>query len=160
MDPGLDFRRAEFIPDRLLVPSPHADPERRPRLEGEGEGQPAGLGGAVAGRDGELVAEPGGEEEPGVGRDGPPLGPPLDRLRTARPVRGVAGREQPVRVAPRLPRPDAEDLVNFSRVEQPGQEELILDADQPKGLDPAPPPQERREETPDELAVAPLELAA
>ena len=153
MNPGLEPRVSQRIPDRFLGLAPDADPERQPRLQGGQEVQPTALGGLVARRHRKFLAKPGGEQHPGVGGDRLPFHEPLQALRPGRPVGGVAAGEQPIRVAHRLVRPEPANRRNVGRVEQPGEQELILDVDQLERLDPSPPADQRRQRPVDQPTV-------
>ena len=155
MDPGLQTGLAKLVPDCLLRGAANPDPERQAGLQGVQEGQPACLGRRVAGRHGKLVAEPGGKEQPGVGRNRPASHPPLESLRPGGPAWSIADRHQTIEGPPGLAGPGSADPVDFVGIEQGGKQELILHLKQVKGLDPAPPAAERGHRAQYKVAIAP-----
>ena len=155
MDPRLEPGVAELVPDGLLRTPANADPEGPTGLQGMEERQAAGLGRRVAGRNGELLPQPAGEEDPGIRVDRVAAHPPLEPLRAGRPARRVADGEQQVERTPDLVGPEPADPVDLPGIEQPGERKLILHLNQAEGFDPAPPPQQGRQRPQHQAAVGP-----
>ena len=106
MNPGLEARISERVPDRFFVGTAHAEPERRPRLQRRQKLEPAHLGCGNARRHRQLIPQPGGKEHPRVGIDGAFSQPALQSLGPSGPVGRITNRHQTVGPQPRArPRP-------------------------------------------------------
>ena len=107
-----------------------------------------------------MLAEPFGEESPGIGGDGPIVIEPLPAVAPRGPVRRVADGHHPLGVAPDDPRPDPAGRVHPGRVEHPGKQEPRFDRLDVDGVDPPLPAKEGEYRLADEPVVGGGQVAA
>ena len=140
MNPRLEAGLSEGRPDRLFIGAAHAEPERRPRLQ-RGRGTRAGAPWAWR-RPAAPAARSLSQAGKSIHGSALTARPPIQRFSpSARPVQFGAS-PTGTRLSGRSLRalgPDPGDGVDFRGIEQPGQQQLLLDPAEVKRLDPAPP---------------------
>ena len=160
MDPGPDAESLQLVPGLLRVGPLRPHPQGGPRLQGAQEvGEPR-LGRGVARREGEMLAEPGGEQTPGVGRQGLPVEQSAQPLGLGRPGRRVSQGEQSIRIAPDRLRPDAAGRVDAGGIEQRREQDARIAPVQVEGVDPPSPAEQGERRLADEAMVGRRQISS
>ena len=160
VDPRFDPDLVQLLPRRGLVETLGADPDRWSGLDRLEQFQILHLGRTVARRHRQMLAEPVGEQPPRVGRHHPSLVDPFPALAPPGPVRGIADREQPPRVAANRPGPDPADRMDRAEVKQTRQEQSRLDPVLMDRVDPPLPAEQGEHGAADESVVGRGQVAA